>query len=151
MIESPAGLSPKQIEAVRLLLAGRSVEEVADQLGVHRGTIWKWKSLETFQAYYNALLSDIKTNSRDALLSLHEDALATVRRLLKDGSDGVALKAACLVLARVEEQSVGSTDANELVRKQCSTDPLTEVGLLLGPQPDMTVYKVRCKELGIEP
>ena len=43
-------LKPKQLSAARLLLAGRSITDVATALGVHRYTVTRWQSDPLFQA-----------------------------------------------------------------------------------------------------
>jgi DNA-binding CsgD family transcriptional regulator len=43
-------LSPRQLMAISLLLAGRQVKAVAQQLGVDRATVFRWKNDLHFQA-----------------------------------------------------------------------------------------------------
>jgi hypothetical protein len=45
----PRPLNPNQISAARLLLAGTSVTETADAIGVNRYTITRWKADPRFQ------------------------------------------------------------------------------------------------------
>jgi hypothetical protein len=46
----PKPLDPRRLTAARLLLAGRSVNAVAAELGVHRYTVSRWKSDPRFEA-----------------------------------------------------------------------------------------------------
>lgn len=45
-----AGVTPRQMTAARLLLAGRRVAEVAGELGVHPYTVSRWKRDPLFEA-----------------------------------------------------------------------------------------------------
>jgi hypothetical protein len=47
---TPQRLKPKQLSGARLLLAGRSITQVAAALGVHRYTVTRWQSDPQFQA-----------------------------------------------------------------------------------------------------
>lgn len=44
------GVTPRQMTAARLLLAGRRVAEVAGELGVHPYTVSRWKRDPSFEA-----------------------------------------------------------------------------------------------------
>lgn len=47
----PEGVTPQQEQAASLLASGMAIREVADQLEIHRPTLWHWRQLETFQAF----------------------------------------------------------------------------------------------------
>src|SRR3954454_4232061 len=48
-LRNDSPLSPRQLNAVELLLQGLSDAEVAGQLGVDRTTIFRWRKIEEFQ------------------------------------------------------------------------------------------------------
>lgn len=110
------GLSPQQEHAAELPITGLSVLEVADALGIHRTTLWHWRKLETFQAYSNTLRIEVQTRATDGVGALHQKALATVERMLENANDGVALRAATLVLDKIQQRQLGETDPRRIIR-----------------------------------
>lgn len=147
----PEGLTPQQGQAAVLLASGIAVQDVADHLGVHRTTLWHWRKLETFQAFMNAFLDEAKQNAVDGLMALQANAIATVSRVMTEGSDSAALKAACYVIERVSDIRLGSTEARELVRQSCSSGLMDALVSVDEPVLDERAYRERCEELGIEP
>jgi len=145
------GLSPQQEQAAALLTSGLSVQDVADQLSVHRTTLWHWRKLETFRAYFNLLRADAQSQAAEGIAALHQKAVVTVERLLESGSDGTALRAAALVLESVHARSTGETDPHRLIRDRAAGESDQLMWNLLTPGSGDDIYKQRCEELGIEP
>lgn len=145
------GLSPQQEQAAALLTSGLSVQEVADQLGIHRTTLWHWRKLETFHAYFNALRADAHSQTAEGIAALQLKAVETVERLLETGSDGIALRAASLVLETVQARPSGETDPRRLVRDRAAAESDRFMWDALTPGASEGAYQQRCKELGIEP
>ena len=81
---------------------------------------------------------------------MQEEALRALRRVMSEGGDGAARKAATFVLAAARETRVGSADARELVRQKESE---AAMGLLLEELGGggSAAYERRCRELGIAP
>lgn len=149
----PEGLTAQQERAAALLITGKGILEVARELGVHRSTLWNWQRLPTFEAYRNVLLTEIKENTRAGMLSMYDEALLTVRRLLTSENETAAFKAAAYVIERVEGAKPGATDAREVIRKECATNGMDELLKQLDGEErlDEVKYRRRCKEIGIEP
>jgi len=55
MGDTPA-LSPQQLEAVRLLLAGMTSKEAAAAVGVTTRTLYSWRARDEWKEHYNALV-----------------------------------------------------------------------------------------------
>lgn len=49
-LNAPSELQPRQIRAAEMLAMGRRVDDTADEIGVNRKTLWRWKELSEFQA-----------------------------------------------------------------------------------------------------
>ena len=145
------GLSPQQEQAATLLVSGLSVQDVADRLGIHRSTLWHWRNLETFEAYFNRLRSDAQAQAVEAVTALHEKAVATMERLMEQGGDAAALKAATFVLEMTRNRYSGETDPREIVKSrqsEASMDALRDSVM----RPDVSrEYVQRCRDLGIKP
>ncbi len=65
------GLTIEQQHAIDLLVLGKSDQEVADSVGVHRVTVTKWRNYDAcFQAGLNVRRRDVFSTSADRLRSL---------------------------------------------------------------------------------
>ena len=94
-------ISPKQLRAIELLLAGMSDSEVAEKLNVNRSTIFRWKKDDPlFIATYNQFVDSINQASLKKEIEIRNLALEAMKELLKSKDDAVRLRAAkeCLQL-----------------------------------------------------
>jgi len=116
---SPAsGLTPQQEKAAALLASGQGIQAVADELGIDPATLLRWRKLPTFQAYSNKLVLELKDRIRAEQLSMGDEAIDTVRRIMTGENAGAALRAAQFVIAQIASAEVGDTDPEALLRKQ---------------------------------
>lgn len=148
----PEGLTPQQEQGAALLASGMAIKEVAERLNVHRSTLWHWRQLETFQAYLNALRKEASQDTVGRLIALQGDALETVSRIMEEGNDASALKAACYVLDQTSEMEIGPIDPRTVIRSEHTTEE--GFGQLLeglGQKFDEKGYREHCEELGIDP
>ena len=84
-------LSPKQQQAIGLMLSGCSMADTARRAGVSRGTLYKWRRNERFLAAMESWRSDMQQAARSRLLNLSGMALKTILRALEGGDAKVAL------------------------------------------------------------
>lgn len=72
-------LSEEQQQALGLVTQGVSIREAGKQLGMHRGTIYRWlKTDPHFRAAYNAWQLEQQESCRAALMKAAEDAVKRV-------------------------------------------------------------------------
>ena len=103
-------VATKKLQALSLLAAGSPLEKVANTLGVHRATLWRWKKDPKFVAEWNKMLAEMKERQTLALVKLQEEALNALYSCLNSKNDVVRLRAALSVMERVDNLKVGCTD-----------------------------------------
>jgi hypothetical protein len=106
----------QQQQTLGLLATGLRIEEIAETLGVHRSTIWRWRQDPEFIAQWNQILVDTREEQTRSLIELQQEAIEALRGCLRSENDLVRLRASLSVLERVASLTVGSTDAEEVQR-----------------------------------
>jgi hypothetical protein len=77
-------LSAEQQRALALLAAGKSIPDVANAVGVHRATVYRWITAEPyFRAAYNAWQLEQRESLRAVLLNSAENAVERVATMVK--------------------------------------------------------------------
>jgi hypothetical protein len=120
------GLSPAQHRALDLLVAGETDGSVAEAVGVHRVTVWKWRHYDPeFQAQLNQRRREIWSASKDRLRSLLPIALDTLEAELHGGRQRARTALEILRLAGLEASAfkgrslgadgIGETDSEAIV------------------------------------
>ena len=111
-------LNAQQQQTLGLLATGLRIEEIAETLGVHRSTIWRWRQEPEFIAQWNRILVDTREEQTRSLLKLQQEAIEALKGCLRSENDMVRLRASLSVLEKVESLSGGSTDAEEVQQDQ---------------------------------
>lgn len=146
-------LTVQQEKFVGLLVAGKSLSSISDELNVNRSTLYSWKELETVRARYNQLKKDIKENIESGLMGLYEKAVETIKGCLDSQNDQIRLKTALYLIERAELLSYGLTDPKEIIRKEATTKktPFDNLNDDLGYSEEINQAYIdnRTKELGI--
>jgi hypothetical protein len=146
-------LPPKQEQFVTMLIAGKRYQDIASELGVNKATLSTWRNLETVQARYNQLVSEIKTDLESGLMDLYSEAVNTLKDCMTEGSDQTRVKIALWLIERAEKLEPGTTDPAALVRQKhtTTTGPFdADLELLAGTSElDQAAYSHRMKELGL--
>ena len=109
-------LNAQQQQTLGLLATRLRIEEIAETLGVHRSTIWRWRQDPEFIAQWNQILTDTRKEQTRSLLEHQQRAIEALRGCLRSGNDMVRLRASLSVLEKVESLSVVSIDAEEVQR-----------------------------------
>jgi len=108
-------LTPQQVEAVGLLLSGKTITETAAALDVSRETVSRWRHTDpTFEAVYNEGLRSTWEAGRTRIEEARGKAIARLVELMEGDDLAVALKAA-MALVRLEvPEPTGSVNPKEL-------------------------------------
>ena len=107
-------LTPQQLAAVELLVAGRSDVEVAAKVGVTRETVNRWRNWNPlFVATLNELRLDLWKATRERVRHLNGKALDVIETHLQGGSLKAAL--ALLKYAHDEKAPCGSTNVPDVI------------------------------------
>jgi len=125
------GLTIEQLNAIDLLVVGKSDQAVADAVGVSRPTVTSWRLYDPyFQAELNRRRKEVWGAATDRLRSLLPKAFDTLEKALDEGSYQAAL--ALIKLAGLDGVAgqIGSTDAEEIIQQQKRDEMLTDMFLL---------------------
>src|SRR6185437_502259 len=86
-------LSPRQIKALELIMAGKSTKEIIQGSGASRTTLWRWRTSDpNFIAALNQWRAEVQKNTRDRILALGTEAADAVVRALADKSARIGMK-----------------------------------------------------------
>jgi len=113
------GLTPMQERAAALLVAGKGLQETANELNIDRGTLYNWQRSIPFTAEYNRLRSELKGVVLGGLFDLHRQALDTLRKCLESENEALAFKAAVRIIDTVASARVGETDVRRMIADEC--------------------------------
>ena len=97
---SEDGLSRYEQRALDRLLRGDSVSSVAEEIGVHRSTIYRYFKREPFMRAYREGRRQATENAVARLQALTSEAIEAVERVLVCGDPALELRAAIAVLDR---------------------------------------------------
>jgi hypothetical protein len=110
-----------QLNAIDLLAAGKTDQETADLLELHRTTVTKWRLYDpVFQAALNRRQAEVWGAAADRLRSLVPKALDVLAAALETRMGYLDFKAAVAVLRLASPAAalaVGPTDPDEIVRQ----------------------------------
>ena len=121
---SPAPrLTPEQLNAIDLLIFGKTDKEVAETLGIGRNTISKWYKNAFFIAELNLRREALWKDSKLRLKSLVPEAVNVLTNGLHSSDEKIAITSAVHILKTVGlygevKQDFGPTSPEEAVWKQ---------------------------------
>lgn len=121
-----AGLSATQKKCAELIVMKdvnkMTMQQVADEIGVNRSTVFQWKSTPEFNDYMNSLADEFQR-------SFLSEAFGELRTILQHGKTHEKLKAIEIMLknqGRLKEQ----TEVKATVKQEVNVDDfLKELGL----------------------
>ncbi|MCB0553020.1 MAG: hypothetical protein KDD02_05665 [Phaeodactylibacter sp.] len=142
------GLTEQQERAAQYFADGATMEGCAEELGVPLTALYEWQEKPTFQAYFNRLSWNLKQNIAVGVMGLYKDALDAIRASLQSENESVKLKTAMYVIERIDNLSIGTTNAKEMIREQCKSTMFSEVSY---ERFDQEKYEQLCRENNLEP
>lgn len=126
---SPPRLTPEQLNAIDLLIFGKTDKEVAETLGIGRNTISKWYKNAFFIAELNTRREEIWKEEKLRLKSLVHDAVDVLSNGLRSSDEKTAITSAVHILKTVGlygevKDSFGPTTPEKVVWDQRSKKEL---------------------------
>lgn len=120
-------LTPEQLNAIDLLIFGKTDKEVAETLGIGRNTISKWYKNAFFIAELNSKREALWVDSKFRLKSLVSEAVNVLTNGLHSSDEKIAITAAVHILKTVGlygevKQDFGPTSPEEAVWKQAVSE-----------------------------
>ena len=94
-------LTPEQLNAIDLLIFGKTDKEVAETIGVGRNTISKWYKNAFFTAELNARREELWKDSKNRLKALVHEAVNVLSNGLQSSDEKVAVTSAVHILKTV--------------------------------------------------
>ncbi len=80
-------LTPQQEQAIELLLMGKPPSHIAEELGIHRQTLWRWRQLPAFAALQRELQQRRQEEIRERFTEVMRLAFVSLERELKLAED----------------------------------------------------------------
>lgn len=116
-------LNAKQVEALALLLAGKTGRDAAAELGINEATISRWLNKDAnFIAAYNSGLESLWDAGFAELLDLRRRAMGTLSDLLDCDDLSLRLKAAVAIMRQEVKRPKGPTDPSDIIFTQSLQD-----------------------------
>ena len=130
-------LTPEQLNAIDLLILGKTDREVAEAVGVRRETVTKWHKNPFFSAELSIRREELWVDAKLRLKSLAHEAVNVLTRGLSSQDEKVAITAAVHILKTVGlygevKQDFGPDTPEETIWKQ-AVEQKTHVYTALRP------------------
>ena len=146
-INSETGLTPLQEKAALLLVSGKNITEVTNEISIDRGTLYKWFDKIPFKAYYNKQCKEVKDNIENGLMGLYNDSIQAIKEGIKSNNEMIKLKTAFWLIEKLTSQIIGETDPKEIIKKKCTHNNfIVDMETL-----NEAKYKQMCKENNLIP
>lgn len=132
-----SSLTPRQLQAVQLIAAGKSQRQTAKEIGVSFQTVCGWAARQDFKDELQTLLRPVQDEVKTMLRGLHLRAAEVLSNLLETSPPATRFMVARTILeaGRVLPPLPPEADAQELAHAQLcqaldnSRQVLTELGM----------------------
>jgi hypothetical protein len=118
-------LTPEQLNAIDLLILGKTDREVAEAVGVRRETITKWHKNPFFSAELSIRREELWVDAKLRLKALAHEAVNVLTKGLSSGDEKVSITSAVHILKTVGlygelKQEFGPDTPEEAIWKQAA-------------------------------
>jgi hypothetical protein len=128
------GLTIEQLNAIDLLITGKTDQEVADEVRVNRVTVTKWRNYDIyFQAELNKRRKGIWSASLDKMRALVPKAMERLEKEI-DNENGWKIALEVIKIAGIENRhinGIGHDDADKILSEEAQkrlSDELSTIG-----------------------
>lgn len=122
------GLTIEQLNAIDLLITGKTDQAVADAVGVSRPTVTSWRLYDAyFQAELNQRRKEVWGASADRIRALLPKALDTLEKAIDEGSYQAALAVVKMAGLDGVAGKIDTDDAEEIIKKKKSKEVFAEL------------------------
>lgn len=144
-VSPDTGLTALQERGAILLASGARLTDVAKEMNISRGTLYRWLNKEAFKCFYNLMKLDVKNYMEGSVLEMHKQALEGIRASLDSSNEAVKLKASMWIIEKISQMQIGVTDIRQALKAQANNDYLNWMDGI-----DELAYKRALKEAGLE-
>jgi len=126
-------LDERQIRAARMEAEGVVMREIAEEVGVTRKTVYRWREIPAYSALVSGLLADTQRAARATLRAGAKAAAARVLALVESEDERIALSAAQTLLDRTGHPKSERVEVSAEVEASArvSVDPSEALAALL--------------------
>ena len=121
----------RQRQAIPLFLLGKTDTEVAEEIGVSRQTIWKWRREEDFDHDIVEAGEELLAQHTVAISELVKKSISSMSELLESADNNLKLKVASTVLNAAKEWQRPEAPGHTAARSRLSEEQL-EADLQIG-------------------
>jgi len=120
-------LNDREIRAARMEAEGVVMREIANTVGIHRKTLYRWRDKPAYVAFVRDLRADAQRAARLTLEAGATEAARKILELVRSDDDRVALAAATTLLDRTGHPKTERREIMQAIAARVVTGPADAV------------------------
>ena len=120
-------LNDREIRAARMEAEGVVMREIANTVGIHRKTLYRWRDKPAYVAFVRSLRADTQRAARLTLEAGATEAARKILELVRSSDDRVALAAATTLLDRTGHPKTERREIMQAIAARVVTGPADAV------------------------
>ena len=120
-------LNDREIRAARMEAEGVVMREIANAVGIHRKTLYRWRDKPAYVAFVRDLRADAQRAARLTLEAGATEAARKILQLVRSNDDRVALAAATTLLDRTGHPKTERREIMQAIAARVVTGPADAV------------------------